>query len=111
MAMLIQYHLDEHLHPGIAAGLRARGLDVTTTPEVGLVGADDEKQLAYAQSDGRVMVTHDRDFLRLHAMELAHAGIACCHQEKYSLGVLLQMLLLLHACESGEDMIGRVEYL
>jgi hypothetical protein len=29
--MTIRFHLDEHIHPGIAIGLRARGLDVTTT--------------------------------------------------------------------------------
>ncbi len=109
--MLIRYHLDEHVHPGIAIGLRARGVDVTTTADVSLAGADDEKQLAYATSEQRVLVTHDCDFLRHHAASIAHTGIAYCHQEKYSVGILLQMLLLLHASEGSEDMLGRVEFL
>jgi len=108
--MLIRYHLDEHVHPGIAVGLRARGVDVSATSEVDLAGVDDEKQLAFATSEQRVLVTHDRDFLRLHAAGIAHAGIAYCHQEKYPISLLLQMLLLLHACESSEGMLGRVEF-
>jgi len=39
--------LDENVNGAIADGLRRRGLDVTTTPEEGLIGADDEEQLAF----------------------------------------------------------------
>ena len=28
---MLSFHLDEHIHPAIAAGLRRRGIDVTTT--------------------------------------------------------------------------------
>lgn len=107
----MRFHLDEQVHPGIAIGLRAHGLDVTTTAEAELGAAVDEKQLAFAISEHRVMVTHDRDFLRLHAKSRLHAGIAYCHQDKYGVGELLQMLLLLNACETNDDMLGRVEYL
>jgi hypothetical protein len=108
--MVIRFHLDEHVHPGIAVGLRSRGIDTTTPADVDLAGADDEKHLAYALSEQRVVVTHDSDFLRLHAVGSAHAGIAYCHQDKYPIGFILQMLLLLPACESSEEMQGRVEY-
>ena len=33
---MLSFHLDEHMHPAIAAGLRRRGIDVTTTFEAGL---------------------------------------------------------------------------
>jgi hypothetical protein len=107
--MAIKYHLDEHIHPGIAIGLRSRGIDTSTTAESDLSGAADEKHLAFALTEERVAVTHDNDFLRLNAAGVPHAGIAYCHQEKYPLGVLL--LLLLNACETTQSMMGRVEYL
>ena len=109
--MLIQYHLDEHVHPGIALGLQSRGIDVTTTASAMLIGASDEKQLAFASNQQRVVVTHDRDFLRLNNAGVAHVGIVYCHQTKYSVGSLLQTLLLLQECESRESMVQRVEYL
>lgn len=109
--MAIKFHLDEHVHPGIAIGLRSRGIDTSTTVESDLSGAGDDKHLAFALAEERVVVTHDNDFLRLHAAGVPHAGIVYCHQEKYPLGVVLQMLLLLDACETTQSMLGRVEYL
>src|SRR5690554_15613 len=109
--MAIRFHLDEHVHPGIAVGLRSRGIETTTTVDSELSGADDVIHLAFALAEQRVVVTHDTDFLKLHSAGVSHAGIAYCHQEKYPLGILLQMLLLLAACETTQTMIGRVEYL
>ena len=37
----IKYHLDEHIDSAVAAGLRLRGVDVTTTVEQELQGASD----------------------------------------------------------------------
>lgn len=39
--MAIRLHLDEHVDHEIATGLRTRGIDVTTTTDAGLLGADD----------------------------------------------------------------------
>ena len=44
----IKFHLDENVSNAIANGLRMRGIDVTTSPEAGLIGASDEQQLAFA---------------------------------------------------------------
>jgi hypothetical protein len=109
--MAIKYHLDEHIHPGIAIGLRSRGIDTTTTTQSELSGEPDTVHLAYALAEHRVLVTHDADFLGLHAAGVSHAGIVYCHQDKYPVGVLLQMLLLLDACETIQSMLNRVEYL
>lgn len=57
------------------------------------------------------MITHDDDFLRLHAAGTPHCGIAYCHQNKYSVGELLPLLLLMNACYSADDILGRVEFL
>ena len=65
MPRTIRFHLDENVNSAIATGLRGRGVDVTTTREAGLIAADDEEQLKFAKSEGRVVVTHDDDFLRV----------------------------------------------
>jgi hypothetical protein len=77
----IRFHLDEHISAQIAAGLRRRNIDVTTTADVGLLGATDIEHLEFAASSGRVLVTQDDDFLRLHAQGIAHTGIAYCQQQ------------------------------
>jgi hypothetical protein len=108
---MLRFHLDEHIHPAIAAGLRAQGIDVSTTAEAHLLAADDPHHLVFARRESRVIVTHDDDFLRHHAAGAAHSGIAYCHQGKYSIGELLRMLLLLNASYQGNDMQGRIEFL
>ena len=43
---------------------------------MGLRTASDPAQLAYVQREGRVLVTHDADFLRLASEGVDHPGIA-----------------------------------
>ena len=61
--MEIRFHLDESVNNAIATGLRRRGLDVTTSNDVGLVSSTDEQHLEHATNADRVLVTHDDDFL------------------------------------------------
>src|SRR5262249_30496879 len=71
---------DEHVKSAITAGLRARGMDAVTVQERGLDRADDEVLLAAATAEGRLMLTQDKDFLRIHDEWMRsgknHAGIA-----------------------------------
>ncbi len=69
---MIRYHLDESVRTAIAVGLRSHGVDVTTTVEVGLLGAADEDHIAYALNEGRVIVTHDDDFVALAGGGIGH---------------------------------------
>jgi hypothetical protein len=107
----IRFHLDEHISARIAAALRRRNIDVTSTADAGLAGADDAAQLEFATSSGRVLVAQDADFLRLHAEGLGHAGIAYCRQGAAPIGELLRFLVLIHDLLSPEEMAGRVEFL
>ena len=59
----VRFHLDEHVPPAIAAGLKRRGIDVTTTADPGLIGADDVDHVAFALADQRVIYTNDEDYL------------------------------------------------
>jgi predicted nuclease of predicted toxin-antitoxin system len=107
----IRFHLDEHIPASIAAGLRRRSVDVTTSAESGLLGVDDAAQLSFATAAGRVLVTHDADFLRLHAQGLAHTGIAYCQQGTVRIGEMLRRLALIYDLLSPEEMAGKIEFL
>lgn len=111
MSTPLRFHLDEHVSPAVAEGLRRRGIDVTTTQEKKLLGADDGDHLAFALREQRVLVTHDRDFPRRHTAGAKHAGIAYCYQQKYSVGALVHVLLLMRNCLSAEEMQNTLEYL
>ena len=108
---MIKFHLDEHVHPGVANGLRQRQIDVTTTPEAGLLGAEDPAHIAFALAQGRVIVTHDDDFLILHNQGISHAGIAYCHQHRRSIGYMVRVLTALSSRATPEEMVNRLEFL
>jgi hypothetical protein len=79
--------------------------------DVELLSADDPLHIDFARQTQRVVVTHDHDYLVWHASGAEHAGIAYCHQQKYSIGELLDLLLLLRECYTAEEMHGQLEFL
>jgi predicted nuclease of predicted toxin-antitoxin system len=111
MSRAIRFHLDENCHAAIAEGLRRRSVDVTTTPDVGLISASDEEQLAYSVPAGRVIFTQDRDFLRLHAAGVPHRGIAYCDKDTKSIGHIIRLLVLMWEIYEPDELANRVEYL
>jgi Tfp pilus assembly protein PilZ len=58
----------------------------------------------------RVLVTHDDDFLRIHAEGTEHAGIVYVHQKRLTIGQTVLALLALQGNPSAESMAGRVEF-
>ena len=107
----LRFHLDENVNPAIAEALRQQGIDVTTTIEAGLRGADDQAHIAYAWHERRVIVTHDDDFLRWHSRGVPHAGLAYCHLKSRNLNQIAEMLVLMHEFLTQEEMIGQVQFL
>jgi predicted nuclease of predicted toxin-antitoxin system len=78
--------------------------------EAGMRGRNDEAQLAFALNTGRVIVTQDRDFLRLAASRAIHAGIAYTPQGA-PISAIVSGLLLIHSVLSAEEMMNSVEYI
>ncbi|AFZ15446.1 hypothetical protein Cri9333_4667 [Crinalium epipsammum PCC 9333] len=107
----IKFHLDENVSFAIANGLRRRGIDVTTTPEQGMIGQSDEQQLEFALSQKRVIFTQDTDFLRLHHAGFSHRGIAYSLQKSKSIGEILQALILIWEVLDAEEMTNYLEFL
>ena len=110
MSRTIRFHPDENCPRALADGLRRRGIDVTTTPEAGLLEATDEEQTAYALGEGRVIFTQDEDFLAIQASGTPHAGIAYCKKGTRSIGDMIRGLALIREVYEPAEMVGKVEY-
>lgn len=85
--MTLRYFLDEDLSFRVAEGLRRSGVDALSVHEIERANRSipDEEQLAFAASEGRVLVTYNRaDFQALdghwHAVGRNHAGIIWCSE-------------------------------
>ncbi len=107
---MIRFHLDESVARATANGLRHRGLDVTTPQDTNLIGASDEEQLAFAIAEGRVIVTHDDDFLRLARRDFEHLGIAYRHQRHRSVGQIGLSLVNLARNRTPEEMRNQIVF-
>ena len=110
MAEAVKFYLDEHVPHAVAEGPRRRGVDALTSREAGMLGADDARQLAFAQQTGRVFVTRDADFLRLDAHGSVHAGIVYSPR-RISVGAVVSNLLLIFHASNADEMRNRIEYL
>ena len=111
MSDRIKFHLDEKVSNAIAEGLRRRGIDVTTTPEVGLISASDEEQIEFALTEKRVIFTQDDDFLRLHQANVSHFGITYCRQRSRSIGEIINTLVLIWEWVEPDDIKEKVEFI
>jgi predicted nuclease of predicted toxin-antitoxin system len=111
MARTIRFHLDEMCDPRIAHGLRQRGIDATTASEARLLGTSDEVHLHSASAEKRVIVTHDADFLRLHAQGRQHPGIVYSSPQSCTLGEMIRLLTLIWELIPADEICNRVEFL
>lgn len=101
----IKFYTDEHIARAVVAGLRERGIDVITVAEASMTGATDDAQLAYARADGRVLITHDTDFLGMHAAGAPHSGIAYGPQGLAS-GEMIRRVMLIAQILDSEEMVN-----
>ncbi len=107
---MVKFYADEHIAWAVVNGLRERGVDVTTVEEAVLRGEADETQLAHARVEGRVLVSHDADFLRLHGAGVEHVGIAFGEQGM-SVGDMIRGLMLIVQVLDAREMVNHVEFL
>jgi len=81
-----------------------------TLAQAEMLGAGDEKHFVFAREEGRTIVTHDDDFLRLAAQAADHAGVVYLPQRR-SLGETVRGLALIAGVLDAEDMRRHVEFL
>ena len=107
----IRFYMDQHIPAAVSHGLVRHGIDVLTAQEAQKCELTDTEQLAFATMEERAVVTFDPDYLALHGSGAKHAGIAWCPATKYSIGQLIQALLLVHGVLDAESMRNHLEYL
>lgn len=80
---MLRYFFDEHVKEPIADQLKRRGIDVLTAKDAGRANQEipDDEQLAFAVSQGRVLVTADRDFTTLAYTCTPHEGVILLQRE------------------------------
>jgi predicted nuclease of predicted toxin-antitoxin system len=104
-----------HIPWAITTELRLRGVNVVTAQEDGAGQFKDPILLDRAAAQGRVLVTHDTDFLReaarRHDQSIPFAGIIFIAPLDVTIGrAVADIELCAKASEPGE-WIGRVEFL
>ena len=115
--MKLSLYLDEDtIARALVAALRARGADVQTVVEAGLLGKDDKVQLEWAAANSRALYTFNvSDFCRLHSECLdhgtEHAGIIVVPRQRYDVKQQIRLLLNLLNTKSSEDMRNGLHFL
>lgn len=93
----------------------AGGVDVITAEEDGQERASDETLLARAASAGRVLCTHDTDFLVIapqwRTANRTFSGIVYAHQRRLTISDLIEDLSLIAALSDLQDVTNEVIFL
>lgn len=88
--MTLAFLLDEDVQPAVAAALRKWGIDAVSLHELGAggLGVPDGEVLRLAISEGRVLVSFNRDDVQrldgeMQRTSSAHAGIVWCSERTF----------------------------
>ena len=108
---------DENFNYDIVRGLQRQypGIDIVRVQDVGLVGADDPTVLAWAASEGRIVITHDRKTLAGFAYDRVRAGLSMPGVIEVplhlSIGQTIEELLMFVVASRDDEWEGQVRYL
>ena len=107
----LRFYLDENIDIAVTEQLIRWGIDAVSVHSLELQGETDENHLENATEMGRMLVTHDQDFLRMSAESTDHVGIAFAQQYQATVGGWVRALRALHARLSAEDAEGQLVFL
>jgi hypothetical protein len=108
---------DENFNGSIVRGLLRRhpDVDVVRVQDVGLSGADDCIVLAWAATEGRVLLTHDQHTVPKYAYERIVAGLPMpgvfVGETDLPVQQAIEDLLLLVECSTEHEWESQVRYL
>ena len=112
--LFIKLYLDEDVDVLLAELLRARGFSVLTTREAGQLTRSDAEQLAYAVTQGRTFLTHNRvDFIELAKTysdegKMHHGMILAVRRPTYE--VARRVLIILNSV-MADEMRDQIRYI
>jgi hypothetical protein len=111
---MLAFYMDHQFPAPVTRGLRRRGVDVLTAHEDGAEKLADELMMARATAAGRVLVTHDKGFLRLAAdcqrSSREFAGIVFAVQKTLDIGKTVEYLELIAQVMTADEIRNRVEH-
>jgi hypothetical protein len=107
----LRFYLDENVNPTVADQLGLHGIDAVTVRDLDMLGDVDTHHLYRAAELGRVLCTHDQDFLMLAASGFEHAGIAFAEHYGATIGGWVKALRSLHDEVTMEEIKGTVRFL
>ena len=107
----IRLYFDEGVQLAVAEQMRSLDIDAVTVRDLDLLGDTDINHLQRASEMGRVLCTHDHDFLRLHAEGIPHAGIVIAQQSDTTIGDWVRGLELICGAMTADEMKNHIEYL
>ncbi len=114
---MIRFLADEDFNGHIVRGLLRRepALDIVRVQEVGLMGQADSILLAWAEHEGRVLLTHDVSTMTDHAYERMRRGHRVAGvievPQSLAIGQAIEDILLIASLSSGEELENQVQYL
>lgn len=74
------------------------------------MGESDINHLKRAIAEGRVLCTHDTDYLEMAFAGIEHVGIIFGQQVRHGIGDWVRFLELVHGVYTAEEMKNRLEY-
>lgn len=112
---MVKFFTDVHIAREAAQQLRRRGIDIVHCGDVGMADEEDIDLFKYAIQDGRVMVSCDEDFERLHtrwqATSQEHTGILYFRMKDQcqSIGLIVREIIFLHeAADYETDLYNQI---
>src|SRR3989338_5162939 len=73
---MIKFLSDENIAPTLIKAIRKKGFNVKDIKEENMFGASDDEILKMANKEGRVVISHDKDFANLiNNRLLTHKGV------------------------------------
>jgi hypothetical protein len=115
LSLYVKLYFDEDVSAAIVTNLRTRGFDVKSARDSGMLGEDDDPQLAFVVSQDRALVTHNRhDFERLHDRYLetgrTHRDIIIAKRQSRPEHVVARLADLLNQI-SADEMVNQLRYI
>jgi len=105
----VKFLVDENIAGSVTRLLQSQGHDVKVVQQAGLTGADDDTLIQMALEEGRIIVTHDKDFgAILHYPLKQHGGVILLRLHRPTPQNAVKALERVLATVSKDRIMGRV---
>jgi predicted nuclease of predicted toxin-antitoxin system len=110
---MLRLLIDQDFNYDVLRGLTTRtpGLDAVTAHQAGLSSASDPELLAWAASEGRILVTHDKKTMPDHAAERLASGEQLIIPRRLRTSEVIAELEVIVECSEADDWEGVIKYL